>query len=114
MSESLGRLIRDHRRHHGLTQEAFAALLGEGVRQSEVSRLERGFVSQPHPSRLQCIARILDIPVGKLLMLTSWANPELAAPVSTRATSQRESPGPARRSSSNDAAPDARATMEDT
>jgi transcriptional regulator with XRE-family HTH domain len=77
MAESLGQLIRDRRRQTGMSQEAFAKLLGDGVRQSEVSRLESGLIRQPHPERLHRIAAILGIPVGKLLMLTSWGSPEL-------------------------------------
>lgn len=107
MPESLGRVIRDRRRQMGITQEQFAALLGDGVRQSDVSRLERGGVSQPRLERLQSIARILDVPLGKLLMLTSWANPELAAPDSAQASSQPESPEPQRCASLSDAARDA-------
>jgi transcriptional regulator with XRE-family HTH domain len=77
MKETLGQLIRDRRRQEGMSQEAFAKLLGEGVRQSDESHLESGFVRQPRPDRLQQIATVLDLPVGKLLMLTPGGNPEL-------------------------------------
>jgi transcriptional regulator with XRE-family HTH domain len=66
MAESLGQLIRDRRQQIGMTQEAFAKLLGEGVRQSEVSRLECDFLRQPRPERLDRIATILNLPVEKL------------------------------------------------
>lgn len=74
MTRALGLVVRARRRELGLTQEQFAELLGEGVRQSEVSRLERGHVSLPRRERLLRIGEVLDVPVGKLLMLTAWAD----------------------------------------
>jgi transcriptional regulator with XRE-family HTH domain len=77
MSETLGQLIRDRHRQKGITQKEFANLLGERVRQAEISRLEDDLVRQPYADRLHRIAAVLGLPVGKLLMLNSWANPEL-------------------------------------
>jgi transcriptional regulator with XRE-family HTH domain len=101
MTETLGQLIRERRRQKGITQEAFATLLGEGVRQSEVSRLECGFVGQPRPARLHRIATVLNLPVATLLMLTAWANPEI------------KSGGPVGNSSVNDTALNGQPMIED-
>jgi transcriptional regulator with XRE-family HTH domain len=80
MTRTFAQVIRARRREMGLSQEQFAALLGEGVRQSEVSRLERGNVLMPRRERLQRIAEVIDVPVGELLMLTSWAEADAGAP----------------------------------
>lgn len=90
MSRSLGQVVRQRRLELGLSQEAFAELLGPGVRQSEISRLERGQVTMPRPQRLHRMAQVLEMPVGELLLLTSWANP--APPNRPMALSPAETP----------------------
>jgi len=57
----------------GLTQEALAERIGEGMRQAEVSRLESGRVTLPRRERLERIAAALDIPVGELLARSGWS-----------------------------------------
>lgn len=56
----------------GLTQEALAERVGEAVRQSEISRLELGYVSLPRRSRLEAIARALEVTPGYLLVASGW------------------------------------------
>ncbi len=90
MSETLGQLIRTRRQELEMTREQFAELLGKGVRQSDVSRLEWGRVTQPRPERLRRIAVVLDIPMGTLLTLTSWAEPEPASRVVSFAEKRAE------------------------
>ena len=72
MPETLGALIRERRRDLGLTQEQLAERIGEGVRQSDISRLERDQMSLPRRDRLQQIAASLDLSIGDLLVLTGW------------------------------------------
>jgi transcriptional regulator with XRE-family HTH domain len=70
MSPSLAIFIRERRQDLGLTQEQLGERVGDGVRQSEISRLEKGTVSMPHPDRLIALARALDVPFGELLLRT--------------------------------------------
>ena len=74
MAESitLGDVIRARRQQLGLTQEELAERIGEGVRQSDVSRLERGRVALPRRDRLQRIVTALNLPVGELLARSGW------------------------------------------
>jgi transcriptional regulator with XRE-family HTH domain len=60
--------VRERRQDLGLTQEQLGERVGEGVRQSEISRLEKGTVSLPHPNRLVSLARALEVPLGDLLL----------------------------------------------
>lgn len=121
MTRSLGQVIAARRREMSLTQEQFAELLGEGVRQSEISRLERGLVTMPRPERLQRIADVIDVPVGELLLLTAWAGPVAEAADAPSGDNQPESSTapeahtPAERSPElEDVLDRARATMEET
>jgi transcriptional regulator with XRE-family HTH domain len=72
-SQTLGDVIRERRIALNLTQEELAERIGDGVRQAEVSRLERGRVSLPRRKRLERIAAALDIPLGELLARAGWA-----------------------------------------
>ena len=72
MPFTLGTLIRERRQDLGLTQEQFAERIGEGVRQSEVSRLERDMTLLPRRDRLEKLAAGLDLSLGDLLVLTGW------------------------------------------
>ncbi len=47
--------------------------MGDGVRQAEISRLERDRVTLPRRQRLEQIARALDVPIGELLVRSGWA-----------------------------------------
>ena len=74
-ARSLGQVIRRERLARGWTQEALAARIGgeDGfVRQSEVSRLERGQVGLPRRARLERIAAALDLSLGDLLARSGW------------------------------------------
>jgi transcriptional regulator with XRE-family HTH domain len=62
--------VRERRQDLGLTQEQLGRRVGEGVRQSEISRLEKGIVSMPHPDRLIALTRALEVPLGELLLHT--------------------------------------------
>ncbi len=77
----LGEAIRDRRRELGWTQEELAARAstfpGE-VRQSDVSRLERGKVGLPRRARLERIARALGLPLGELLAGSGWVGADAA------------------------------------
>jgi transcriptional regulator with XRE-family HTH domain len=72
MGTSLGRLIRQRRIELGLTQEELAERVGDGVRQAEISRLERDRVTLPRRGRLEQIAQALDVPMGELLARSGW------------------------------------------
>jgi transcriptional regulator with XRE-family HTH domain len=72
MGASLGRLIRQRRIELGLTQEELAERVGDGVRQAEISRLERDRVTLPRRGRLEQIAQALDVPMGELLARSGW------------------------------------------
>jgi transcriptional regulator with XRE-family HTH domain len=72
MSKSLGTFIRERRQDLGLTQEQLAERVGEGVRQSEISRLEAGGVMLPRRDRLVALAAALEVSVGDMLLKTGW------------------------------------------
>jgi transcriptional regulator with XRE-family HTH domain len=78
MAATLGQLIRQRRMELGLTQEELAERLGEGVRQAEISRLERNGVALPRRARLEQIARALDVPLGVLLARSGWVGAQEA------------------------------------
>lgn len=69
---TLGQVIRNRRIELGLTQEAFAERVGDNVRQSEISRLERDHIVLPRRNRLEAIARALDVTPGHLLIHSGW------------------------------------------
>lgn len=72
---TLGRAIRERRLELGLTQEALAQLIGDGVRQAEVSRLESNRVTLPRRRRLERIAHALGLSITELLTRSGWAEP---------------------------------------
>jgi transcriptional regulator with XRE-family HTH domain len=69
-------MIQSHRRALGLTQEQLAdkvhALGDQHIKQSDISRIERGLVGLPRQLRLERIARALDLSVGELLARSGW------------------------------------------
>ncbi len=76
--QTLGQFIRAHRVAMGLTQEQLAERLGDSVRQSEISRLEKDGVEFPRRERLDAIAAALDVTLGDLLISTGWLEVEHA------------------------------------
>jgi len=72
MQKTLGTFIRERRMDLGLTQEQLAERVGEGVRQSEISRLEHDGIALPRRSRMEEIAAALEVSIGDLLVTTGW------------------------------------------
>jgi transcriptional regulator with XRE-family HTH domain len=71
--QSLGGIIRARRRELGLTQEQLAERSGGGVRQAEISRLERSAVGLSRRRRLAAIAAALGLTEGELLRQSGWS-----------------------------------------
>jgi transcriptional regulator with XRE-family HTH domain len=69
---TLGTFIRERRQDLGLTQEELAERVGESVRQSDISRLERDQITLPRRDRLEAIATALEVSTGELLVRTGW------------------------------------------
>jgi transcriptional regulator with XRE-family HTH domain len=79
-SMTFGQAIRHRRVELGLTQEELAERVGENVRQSEISRLERDYVALPRRSRLEALARALEVSPGYLLVHSGWLEDETELP----------------------------------
>ncbi len=79
MDKTLGQFIRGTRMAMGLTQQQLAARVGEGIRQSDISRLEQDKIEFPRRERLEAIAVALDVTLGDLLIATGWLEIEHAA-----------------------------------
>jgi transcriptional regulator with XRE-family HTH domain len=77
--QTLGQFIRANRLALGLTQEQLAARVGDNMRQSHISQLEKDFVKFPRRERLDAIAAALDVTLGDLLISTGWLEIEHAA-----------------------------------
>jgi transcriptional regulator with XRE-family HTH domain len=94
MVETLGQVILARRAELGWTQEQLAERIGDNVRQSEISRLERDHIGLPRRYRLEQIARALDIPLGELLLRSGWAGAgavdESSAPVEAEGRADHE------------------------
>jgi transcriptional regulator with XRE-family HTH domain len=75
-SRSLGEAIRLRRLDLGMSQEELAERIGPDVRQSDVSRLERGKILFPRLERLHQIAGALGMSVGALLIEAGWFTDE--------------------------------------
>jgi two-component system alkaline phosphatase synthesis response regulator PhoP len=75
-SRSLGEAIRLRRLDLGMSQEELAERIGPDVRQSDVSRLERGKILFPRLERLNQIASALGMSVGALLIEAGWFTDE--------------------------------------
>ncbi len=73
---TLGAFIRRRRLELGLTQEGLADLIGDNTRQADVSRLENDRVTLPRRSRLDAIARALQVSPGELLARSGWEGAE--------------------------------------
>jgi transcriptional regulator with XRE-family HTH domain len=74
---TLGSAIRLRRIELNLTQEALADRIGGGLRQSEISRLERDIVTLPRRARLEALATALELRVGELLARSGWTGADL-------------------------------------
>ncbi len=83
MQKTLGALIRERRMELGLTQEQLAERVGEGVRQSEISRLEHDGIALPRRSRLEQIAAALEVSIGDLMVRTGWMDEENRSALAT-------------------------------
>jgi transcriptional regulator with XRE-family HTH domain len=77
--QTLGQFIRANRLALGLTQEQLAERVGDNVRQSHISQLEKDVVKFPRRERLEGIAAALDVTLGDLLISTGWLEIEHAA-----------------------------------
>ena len=77
--QTLGQFIRANRLAMGMTQEELAARVGDNVRQSDISRLEKDGVDFPRRERLDAIAVALGVKLGDLLISTGWLEIEHAA-----------------------------------
>lgn len=76
---TLGSAIKARRIALGWTQQELAeraSVMGEMVRQSDISRLEKGRILLPRRERLESIAAALDLTLGELLSRSGWANAE--------------------------------------
>ena len=76
MAQTLGEFVRECRETLGLTQEELAERIDEGVRQSEVSRLENDRISLPRRARLEQLAVALEVTLGDLMVHTRWMSDE--------------------------------------
>jgi transcriptional regulator with XRE-family HTH domain len=90
-SRSLGDAIRLRRLELGMSQEELAERIGPDVRQSDVSRLERGKILFPRLERLNQIAAALGMSIGALLIEAGWFTDEESANF-TSATSHEPQP----------------------
>lgn len=76
--QTLGQFIRANRLASGWTQEQLAEKVGDNVRQSDISRLEKDGVEFPRRERLDAIAGALGVTLGDLLISTGWLEVEHA------------------------------------
>lgn len=81
-SRSLGDAIRLRRLELGMSQEELAERIGADVRQSDVSRLERGKILFPRLDRLHQISAALGMSIGALLIEAGWFTDEESAELS--------------------------------
>jgi len=93
-SRSLGDAIRIRRLELGLSQEELAERIAPDVRQSDVSRLERGKILFPRIERLNQIAAALGMSIGALLIEAGWFTDDESAQLahSARGESGIDSP----------------------
>ncbi len=93
-SRSLGEAIRLRRLELGMSQEELAERIGPDVRQSDVSRLERGKILFPRLERLHQIAAALGLSIGTLLIDAGWFTDEESAQVAAAERPERHAPVP--------------------
>src|SRR4051794_41082580 len=87
-SRSLGDAIRLRRLELGMSQEELAERIGLDVRQSDVSRLERGKILFPRMERLNQIAAALGLSIGALLIEAGWFTDEEGAQVANSSVAE--------------------------
>ncbi len=93
-SRSLGEAIRLRRLELGMSQEELAERIGADVRQSDVSRLERGKILFPRLERLNQIAAALGLSIGALLIEAGWFTDDESAQVAAAERPEHHSPVP--------------------
>jgi transcriptional regulator with XRE-family HTH domain len=73
---SLGQAVRKRRDALGLTQEELAERMSqlgdEFIRQSDISRIERGLVQMPRLNRLEILAQVLEMDLTSLFVSAGW------------------------------------------
>lgn len=70
----LGALLRKRRQSLGLSTHRLSALVG--VRQSTITRLERGEIAAPRPDKLARIARVLGVSLADLYVRAGYHVPD--------------------------------------
>lgn len=76
--QTLGQFIRSNRLALGMTQEDLAERVDDGMRQSDISRIEKDLIEFPRRERLEAIAVALGVTLGDLLIATGWLEIEHA------------------------------------
>ena len=72
---SVGRVVRELRLKHGLTQEALEASTGGKVTRSYVSKLEQGVIAMPSRDRLSALADALHTSTHYILERAGFISP---------------------------------------
>ncbi len=72
LKQSLGEAVRERRIKLGLSQAELAERMGCGIQQSDVSRIERGYIPWPRPDLLQALAAALQMHAIELIPLGGW------------------------------------------
>jgi transcriptional regulator with XRE-family HTH domain len=65
MPSTLGTFIRHRRLQLGFSQQELAARAGHGIRQHDISRIERGAVTLPRWERLVALAAALELTAAR-------------------------------------------------
>lgn len=90
---TFGEVIRQRRRELGITQEELAERVGENVRQSDISRMERDYVVLPRRERLEALAAALQVTPGYLLLHSGWITQEELALLESPVADSAQRPG---------------------
>lgn len=69
---ALGAVIRERRQELGLSQEEYAARVGDGITQGDVSHLERGLIGRPRTLRMVLLADALGWSAAELMERAGW------------------------------------------
>jgi len=76
LKRSLGQAVRHHRMELGLTQAELAERMTCNVLQSDISRIERGYLPWPRPDLLYGLAAALSMSPLQLVMSSGWMSEE--------------------------------------
>ena len=87
---TLGERIALIRRRQGMTQQALADQIG--VTQTEIHRLEKGLVKDPHMSRVKALAQHLQVTTDWLMGLRDMADVGDPTPPTKRPRSRKAAP----------------------